>query len=963
MKHSVLSICTLLLLGLLAFVGTAAGQTAQKKQRTVRIGGNVKDSFTKVNLKAFVTVMDADSTVLDTTTARGWRNDIYYNVTIPARPGKYIVRAECDGYETACIDYNIKYVARNRYFSVPALLLKKKTAREVELDGVTVTATKVKFAYRGDTLVYNASAFNVPDGSMLDAIVRQMPGAEIKSNGDIYINGKKIDYLLLNGKDFFKGNNNIMLDNLPYYTVKELKVYNRSTEKSRLMGKEVEKKDYVMDVGLKREYSRGYIANADVAGGTKDRYMARLFGLYYTDHTRLSVYGNLNNVNETRRPGSEGDWRPSNSPQGQKTTRQAGINYNIETKNGKIRNDGNVTVAFDDVRNTERAAVENLASEGNIFSRSTSDVLNKSRQVAIDNNMYMEGRLSMMLQTGLTYSDKTSNSASRRATYTADPSGYGNIQHTLDSTFAANVQGGMRDILTNRSLAYSRSKTRSLNLTGILMMWYKLPWGDRLELDSRAFYNNYKPSDAFGMSRNEYMKTGGSDLRNLYTDTHGSNYEIDQRLKYALEIPSTSLTVMVGPVYRQKFWSSRSLNYRLDRLGGEWLSDPLPLLGTLPSDERQMQDALDAKTSRRYTDMQRQTGGIAELRYSKKGVFFSASVIASEERESIRYHAAAADTTASRRRFVLKPNVDFQMYSDKMYVFARYYTINDRPEFASLMPFTDDTNPLSVRINNPNLKTPLIHHYDINARLSKLKHQQYVGFFATGNFYRNLAGTRTTYNRETGAYTYMSDNVKGGNWDFWTTFSYGTALGKKRLFSLDTQLWFNGLKRTDFDIAYDEGDTPLYDGLTTELGTRVFFNYQKDGFTARIGGKAEWRRSTSSRANFDDTDTYDFEYGGSLTCRLPLGLSLSADIKEYCRRGYSEKSINTSDLVCNASLSRSFCKGSLTLKAEAFDILHQLSNVRYSMNAQVKSETWLNTIPSYMMLHMAYKFSKAPKKK
>ena len=130
------------------------------------------------------------------------------------------------------------------------------------------TGTKVKLAYRGDTLVFNASAFNVPDGSMLDALIRQMPGAEMKSNGDIYVNGKKIDYLLLNGKDFFKGKNQVMLDNLPYYTVKELKVYDRSSEKSRLMGKEMEKKFYVLNMfpytsgaGLHVGHPLGYIAS------------------------------------------------------------------------------------------------------------------------------------------------------------------------------------------------------------------------------------------------------------------------------------------------------------------------------------------------------------------------------------------------------------------------------------------------------------------------------------------------------------------------------------------------------------------------------------------------------------------------------------------------------------------------------------------------------------------------------
>lgn len=162
---------------------------------------------------------------------------LFYLTHVPARPATYIIKAECDGYETKCINHTIKYIARNKDFSFPSLLLKKKFNQDVALDDVVVTGTKVKLAYRGDTLVFNASAFNVPDGSMLDALIRQMPGAELKSNGDIYVNGKKIDYLLLNGKDFFKGKNQVMLDNLPYYTVKELKVYDRSSEKSRLMGK------------------------------------------------------------------------------------------------------------------------------------------------------------------------------------------------------------------------------------------------------------------------------------------------------------------------------------------------------------------------------------------------------------------------------------------------------------------------------------------------------------------------------------------------------------------------------------------------------------------------------------------------------------------------------------------------------------------------------------------------------
>ena len=204
-------ILPLLLLLLFNVIGGAAQNSkADKPKRTVRLLQYVKDSFTGVKLKARVTLMRRDSTIVDTIICRGRQNNYFARFEVEAKPAKYIVKAECEGYASNCQDYEIKRVARNRGFKMPDLNLKKLAQsdiyKEVDLDGVVVTGTKVKFTYRGDTIVYNASAFNVPDGSMLDALVRQLPGAEIKSNGDIYVNGKKRDYLTLNGKDFFLSN-------------------------------------------------------------------------------------------------------------------------------------------------------------------------------------------------------------------------------------------------------------------------------------------------------------------------------------------------------------------------------------------------------------------------------------------------------------------------------------------------------------------------------------------------------------------------------------------------------------------------------------------------------------------------------------------------------------------------------------------------------------------------------------
>jgi hypothetical protein len=47
-------------------------------------------------------------------------------------------------------------------------------------------------------------------------------------------------------------------------------------------------------------------------------------------------------------------------------------------------------------------------------------------------------------------------------------------------------------------------------------------------------------------------------------------------------------------------------------------------------------------------------------------------------------------------------------------------------------------------------------------------------------------------------------------------------------------------------------------------------------------------------------------------------------------------------------------KGKLTMRLEAFDLLRQLSNTQYAVNAQGRTETWYRSLPNYVMLHMVY---------
>jgi hypothetical protein len=105
-------------------------------------------------------------------------------------------------------------------------------------------------------------------------------------------------------------------------------------------------------------------------------------------------------------------------------------------------------------------------------------------------------------------------------------------------------------------------------------------------------------------------------------------------------------------------------------------------------------------------------------------------------------------------------------------------------------------------------------------------------------------------------------------------------------------------------------------------------------------------------------NTYDFSYGTELEWTAPWGTSLTTDIGMSSRRGYSQRGMNTNELLWNAQVAHSFLKGrALTVMFEVNDILGQQTNISRSIDALMRSDSRYNAIYQYGMLRVIYKFS------
>ena len=949
MKHHSILLAFIVSTALTMCLSTAHAQ--EKKERKVSLYGQVFDSFTRNYLdSAMVMVMTEDSIVIARDTARTYTYEtrVYgqsYSVPVPAQPARFIIQAEAPGYAPACINYELKSIRRNGSFHLPAIYLKKvkkDVAMETEMKEFVVKASKVQLVWKGDTMVYDATAFNLAECSMLDDLIRQLPGVELKENGEIFVNGEKIDYLTLNGKDFFKGNNKMMLENLPYFTVKNVQVFRKSTEESEYLGYDVARKDYVMDVLLKREYSQGYIANAEVAGGTHERWLARAFGLRYSDNARLTLFGNANNVNENRHPGSDGDWTPSDQPMGLQTYETLNADYRYE-RQGKWNDEVNASVAWNKTENESRTNSTTYLQTGDVFARSQNASRNKNFRVGVSNSFNMSAPFYLNMNTSFSTNPSRSWSNGNSETLT-------------------------NDTLTNRTLSDSYSDGRNWSLSHFMHFRKKLPWGDNIGL---SFNGNYSETRSDGYQKYDlkyYRPITRDDRRNEYRPNRSRNHNWQASLNYTLNL-GKGWNVQAGYTHSQRFASGANPLYRLDRdtaysalessLGerlrvGEQSSGILPLLTAA------LQDSLNSL----WTSYWAQTESFGlQVMYSKykaneMWMYFLAALPVSTQRERESYTRWPIDTTVTQKNVDFDPMLNF-MYQDMRHhndwsVSYRHGT--NTPSITDLIGYRDESNPLSIRLGNPDLHNSTRHVVGASFSHSVPRREQTLRFGSSYDVTIGQIMQTYSYDTKTGAYTYKPKNVDG-NWWWDGSVNFTTALDSAKHWRLT-----NNIRFFRHNVAYaanGEETTTRRVNVRERFGLRYKLN---ENFDVEPTAQTEWERAWSPMETYKTTNIWDISYGVNLHWRMPWELQLSTDLREYHRRGFEDASLNTNHFIWNMQLSRSFLKGQLTAKLVGYDLLGQISHTSWSVGSDGISSTWQRGIPSYVMAHLAWKFSRKPKK-
>ncbi|MDE6371779.1 MAG: hypothetical protein K2K92_09880, partial [Duncaniella sp.] len=620
----------------------------------------------------------------------------------------YVFEAGCDGYTPQTFTYRVADAKKEWKLEMPTIYLERAPHK---LNELTVTTSKVKFYHRGDTLVYNADAFQLAEGSMLDGLIKQLPGAELSSDGRITVNGEFVETLLLDGKPFFDGNNNLMLKNIGAYMVKNVEVYRGQTAMEKFINNPDAPKHLTMNVKLKKEYNIGWIANVQAGYGTDDRYLGRLFAAWFNPRARVGLVANFNNLNDTRTPGENDNWTPEQMPSGTQRSQIAGMTYNLSDADNKKTLSGNVTYersTLDLRTSTDRT---NFFNSGNIYDYTKSTGVNKDMNLSTShryNLQFPRVNISGDLKGG--YRRQDTRNASASASFNKEQAD--NTMQSIEAIYSIGDSESYQSLI-NRAITLSDGTNKKGNFDFSANTLYKIPRSSNMiRFEASIKYDTQKETlwDDYDIAYGSNQSYGGlldSEHRRNYTD-NSPNYKLNLNgiLAYMTNIGKVRVTM--GYVYMFNRHVRDSYMYTLDRLAD------MGIFGTLPAG---YVSSFDPGNSFVSTQWDNRNSAMMKFAYNlfKNGnnLYISGGLDIGAQHSHlnyfsdgrsypVRYNSMVATVGKQQTSIIYMPKATPKKIKNR---FRYDYTLDtDIPDLLHFVDVVNNSDPLNINLGNPNLK-------------------------------------------------------------------------------------------------------------------------------------------------------------------------------------------------------------------------------------------------------------------
>lgn len=855
------------------------------------------------------------------------------------KPGKYTIRVSYIGYKEQT--FGITLPERSGNFKVSDIMMRENVTvmKEAVVEGRLPELTVVD-----DTVMYNADAFKLEEGAMVEELIRKLPGIVEESEGNYTFNGKPVSQILVDGKEFFGNNRRMVLENLPAEIVDKVKAYDRKSDRARITGIDDGNERTVLDLTVKKNRKRGFFGHLNGSYGTKDRYNGQLNFNRFIGDQKFSVMGNGNNTNGN----------------GMTDNQRVGATMNWQNK--VVELNGSINGEFSQHSNESRSNSQNFEIRKSAYTNSHNWSSGNNKEFGFQYKVEWkpDSTWNILFRPSFNLGKNNSRNDSESAAFSDNPYDY-----TQDPL--ADYAQFSKEIGVNHRRGSSVSSSHNINASASVQINKRLGKpGRNITVDMSGGYGDSNGESA-NYSLTDYYQilahNGGDSIYHKvqYNQNPQMSYNINAGIGYSEPIAyNTYLQLNYNYSYNVRD-NSREVRSVFD-----------PYNDILGVNEWNYTDFYDSpytvrdKQQCNYTRNRYQNHHVnVQLRVNRTKYELTVGANVRPQVSKIDYQKGRIDTLLTRTVANFSPNLFFRYkFSRQEQLNIRYNASTSQPNMTDMIPDTlSDANPLNIRIGNATLKPSFTQNVNLDYRRTVTEYQRTSALNLQFRTTRNATTNRTEYNEITGGRVTMPVNVNG-NWNASASFNFNTALGEKKYWQIHSGTSVNYTNAVGY--LYRSADSATVENTTRSgnLNQRLRLTYRRNwennwSVEVNATGRFNYNLNRSTNASASDLDHHGYSYGGEFVVKTPWNMTVRSEINENCRRGYSDENMNTSRLIWNASISQSMLPHRiLTLTLRAVDILGQRDDINRSVSATSRTDTQSEMVHSYVMFTASMRFGK-----
>ncbi|MDX5428854.1 MAG: outer membrane beta-barrel protein [Bacteroidota bacterium] len=791
------------------------------------------------------------------------------------------------------------------------------------LSEVVVNGQRIPVIINKDTVEYDASAFQVRADETVEDLLRKLPGIEVDVNGVITAQGQEVKKVLVDGKEFFGGNTQLVTKNLPADAVKNVKVYDRKSENAMYTGVDDGKREKTMDLELKEDRKKGVFGDVEGGVGTDEHFKAKAGIHGFSDKGRISLLANVNDLNEFGF-----DWGDYQSMIGAQPGRGMMITWNS--------NSSTLPMSF-------------MGPNSGEFLSGTG---------GLNVNLFPSKKHTLNFNYFLTYTDLDQRSNTQAQEFNNDQvanstenfvqneirrrhQGYLSYRWDPDSANRVEIAGNIS--LEDRSNDQYNFSQKTVDDQGVIQLYQR---------DMTTDYSGLR-WNLNGQYLHRFSKKG----RNLNLSFISSQQDIEQEdiydSQFALPLAGTvdSLDQIRNELIPVNEWTT-GISYTEPLAQNHFLTFSADLAQYHELNDRRVNQAssgilLDSLSPRVDMDRQTQKGSI-QYQYTKGEDNFSATVYYVGYTQSANSERVGISVDEKRWNYILGGLSWQREYTNfgRIYLYAG--TNVNLPSLSQWIVNPDVSNPVSIRLGNPQLDPAL--SYDLYA-----------------NWYKYDGFTKTYLSVSMDA-SYTQDNVVQGQFidsNFRRVIqpvnfkdAWDASVNARYRFPVKKIGMFVGVGGR---LGYNQAFVPItgQENLQQNTSSRIGWslrNYKQGKFDFDIEGDYTWTFAQYSLQPSLNQTYFQQDYGARVNWRPNARWTLRTRVS-YLIQSATTFADATAVPLWNASVTYSVLENNnLLFRVEAFDLLQQNTGYTRTSEANYIQQVQTNTITRYFLGSIIWKF-------